>query len=234
MIFCINRNITLENNMYFIIYETTNTINNKKYIGKHITDDMADDYLGSGIHLGHAIQKYGRDNFSKKILFVYDNEYEMNQMEIEMVNEAIINDAMYYNIALGGQGGNIVLSVGHPLYEKTCKSISMAALNRSNEMSDIVKQLHKEKRVGMYGKSQSEHQKQKVSEVQTGRKKTVLEIQRQQESYRITLDDPNYIHPNKNRPKPKKHCLHCDRDISTGNFSRYHGENCKLNIEGKH
>lgn len=220
--------------MYFIIYETTNTINNKKYIGKHITDDMADDYLGSGIYLGHAIQKYGRHNFSKKILFVYDNEYEMNQTEIEMVNEVIVNDPMYYNIALGGQGGNIVLSVGHPLYEKTCKSISMAALNRSDEMSHIVKQLHKEKRVGMYGKSQSEHQKQKVSEVQTGRKKTALEIQRQQESYRATLDDPNYVHPNKNRPKPKKHCSHCDRDISTGNFSRYHGKNCKLNIEGKH
>jgi len=33
---------------YNYIYLITNTINGKIYIGKHSTDDLKDDYMGSG------------------------------------------------------------------------------------------------------------------------------------------------------------------------------------------
>ena len=45
--------------MFFIIYQTTNLINNKIYIGKHQTSDLDDGYLGSGKLLLQAIKKYG-------------------------------------------------------------------------------------------------------------------------------------------------------------------------------
>ena len=45
--------------MYYIIYQITNTINQKIYIGSHCTSNMNDKYLGSGKCLKHAIKKYG-------------------------------------------------------------------------------------------------------------------------------------------------------------------------------
>lgn len=56
--------------MYGFIYITTNHINGKKYIGQKNYDKNGrwKEYLGSGIILKQAIQKYGVDNFSKEII----------------------------------------------------------------------------------------------------------------------------------------------------------------------
>ena len=87
--------------MFYIIYKTTNKINNKFYIGKHITNDLNDGYLGSGTLLKRAIQKHGRQNFTKEILYVFDNEDDMNKKEKELV---VVSENSY-NLCEGGQGG---------------------------------------------------------------------------------------------------------------------------------
>lgn len=92
---------------YHIIYKTTNLVNGKYYIGKHSTNDLNDGYLGSGIVLRRAIKLHGIENFSREILFVFDNENEMNSKEKELITEESINSTYTYNIALGGQGGNL-------------------------------------------------------------------------------------------------------------------------------
>ena len=43
--------------MFHYVYEITNNINGRKYIGKHSTNDMNDGYMGSGIAIKQAIKK---------------------------------------------------------------------------------------------------------------------------------------------------------------------------------
>lgn len=213
--------------MYYIIYETINKITGRKYIGKHITENINDNYLGSGIYLQKAIKKYGRENFQKKVLFVFENETDMNNKEKELVNEELINDTNYYNISLGGQGGITVLYKNHPDYQKTCEKIKKIQKQRSQEISENVKKLHLEKKVGMYGKKQSEKQKRLMSEKLKGVKKNPESVKKQIESLKKTLNDPNYVHPNKGRQKKTKLCSHCHRELDSANFARYHGDKCK-------
>ena len=66
--------------MYGYIYETTNLINGKKYIGKHKSNKFDTWYLGSGIVLKKAIKKYGRENFQTIIIEkIYTNKDDLNK-----------------------------------------------------------------------------------------------------------------------------------------------------------
>ena len=91
--------------MFYTIYKTINLLNGKFYIGKHQTENIHDLYYGSGSLIKSAISKYGKKNFKKEILFVFDNELEMNEKEKELVNEELINQINTYNVGIGGEGG---------------------------------------------------------------------------------------------------------------------------------
>lgn len=99
--------------MYYTIYKITNTVNNKFYIGKHQTDDLDDGYMGSGFVLKRAIEKYGLDKFVKEILYVFDNEEQMNNMEKEIVNEEFLLKEEVYNLQEGGHGSWFYANFNH-------------------------------------------------------------------------------------------------------------------------
>lgn len=92
---------------YFVIYKTTNTVNQKYCIGKHETYNLNDRYLGSGVALSAAIKKYGKENFVKEVLYVFTTKDQMDAKEKELVNESMLADPKCYNVALGGHGGNL-------------------------------------------------------------------------------------------------------------------------------
>jgi len=91
--------------MYYTIYKTTHISSGKYYIGMHQTKDLEDGYLGSGKYFLNALRKYGKDSFTKEILYVFDNHEDMVSKEKELVNEAVCSDKSSYNIKKGGKGG---------------------------------------------------------------------------------------------------------------------------------
>ena len=99
--------------MLYIIYKTTNLLNNKFYIGKHQCLTLEDGYLGSGRALKEAIAKYGKENFKREILFIFNNEADMNLKEKELVTLDLVSDPNCYNLTVGGEGGPTFLGKHH-------------------------------------------------------------------------------------------------------------------------
>lgn len=151
--------------MYYLIYKITNNINNKIYIGAHTTIDINDGYMGSGVGISRAIQKYGKENFSKEILHFLDTKDDMYLKEKELVTEEFIGRTDTYNAKVGGTGGYSATDK-----EQWKKNISEAQKNRlkngavhwnqggtrSDEVKDKISQSLKGKSTGadnpMYGK----------------------------------------------------------------------------------
>jgi len=87
--------------MHYFVYQITNVLNGKTYIGCHKTQDKDDGYMGSGKVLKRAVEKHGLENFRKEILFEASSSEEMFTKEKELV----VLGPGSYNIKLGGQGG---------------------------------------------------------------------------------------------------------------------------------
>jgi hypothetical protein len=87
------------------IYEWTNKLNGKKYIGSHI-GKIDDGYTGSGTAFIKAYRKYGSDSFSRAIL-----EYVEDISLIKSIEERYLksvdakNNRLYYNLSNTPTGG---------------------------------------------------------------------------------------------------------------------------------
>jgi hypothetical protein len=92
--------------MPWIVYETVNKLNGKKYVGVHKQDgDEFDGYLGSGKRLMRSIKKHGVDAFERSTLFSFDDEDAAYDKEAEIVTEEWCSRPDTYNIKVGGFGG---------------------------------------------------------------------------------------------------------------------------------
>jgi len=88
--------------MKYIVYQITNNVNHKIYIGVHKTHNEHDTYYGSGNAIKKAITKYGKHNFTKDILFTFDNPKEAFEKEAELVTKEFVKSNKNYNLKIGG------------------------------------------------------------------------------------------------------------------------------------
>ncbi len=92
--------------MFYTVYQITNNVNGKRYVGAHQTNDLDDGYMGSGIAIRAAISKYGEESFTKTYVAIFDDLDSMFEMEASIVNEAWVSDENTYNLKEGGTGGD--------------------------------------------------------------------------------------------------------------------------------
>jgi len=99
------------------VYVTTNLINGKQYIGDHSTDNINDNYLGSGKYFLKAIKKYGRTNFKREILEQCNSKHAAIELQRPYINKYDTLAPKGYNISpaggLGSGGIGIKLSEIH-------------------------------------------------------------------------------------------------------------------------
>lgn len=153
--------------MNHYVYEITNLINGKKYIGKRsckcpIEEDK---YMGSGTYLKKAIEKYGIENFKKDILQICENETVAYNVEKQYIQDTnALKSSKYYNATEGGKGFtsevarlNIKAKWSNQEYRD-----KMSAIFNSCEHKMKVSNFHK-------GRKRSEETKRKIGDAHRGK-----------------------------------------------------------------
>ena len=113
--------------MHYLIYQLTNQLNGKIYIGSHITEDIQDGYIGKGKELTEAILQDGFQNFKKEILYDYDDEEQMREKEAELLTWEFINRSDTYNRQQGRKH--------KPKYNESRKLSSPANLKKNIQIT---------------------------------------------------------------------------------------------------
>ena len=185
---------------FHYVYEITNKLNGKIYVGKHSTTNLNDGYMGSGSILKDAIATYGLDNFEMTTQIMCESEEAAYQLESDIVDIEFIKRADTYNIVTGGSGQRTgythsperlekirASSLGRKLPEEAIEKIREKATGRTH--SEETKNLLSEMNTG---KRASAETKLKMSESQRLRDAPTDETRAKLASSKLGTNNPNY------------------------------------------
>lgn len=192
--------VSINRGMYYILYQTTNMLTGEFYVGVHRSRVLDDNYLGSGIRLMRAVNKYGRHQFKRTILEQFDREEDMFTREREVVTREFVNRPDTYNLVCGGRGLREQRSWVHTDPEAQRAHARKAAL------------------IGV-----EKRRSQNISLTETTRRKT-------SETLRETNDRRTangHKHPNVGKRREQTQCPHCGVVGAKNTLLRWHFDNCK-------
>ena len=201
--------------MYCFVYMTSNLVNNRSYVGWHLTNNIDDGYVGSGKILRKAISKYGKENFKTSILENIKIE-EWKEKEIYWINEKKTHVSLGgYNLTLGGEG-----SLGRIASPETCEKLRLA--NLGDKPWRYKFGIRNGKDNGMYGKNHTSESIDKMKEKHKGKKLT------NEHKTNIGLSLSGDKNPMFGIHFEILTCPHCGKSIEKRNFVRWHGNKCKF------
>jgi len=192
-------------NDIYSIYLITNTNNGKYYVGytkKHPEIRFKEHCRGNGrFKLPRAIKKHGQESFIVETIYQSKDLFHIRSMENFFIEEydAITSG---YNIARGGQGGCIALFKENPEYDAIRKKLSNTQKKNRDIISERAKSNHREKKIGMYGKTHSEETSHKIGFGRRGKKNTPEHIRKVVEANKKVISAPGYVNPMKGKKMP--------------------------------
>lgn len=148
-----------------IIYQITNIVNNKRYIGKttktiteRFSSHLSNAKYGSKSYFHRALRKYGREKFKISIIEGdIISEFILNEREkfwIEKINPE-------YNMTKGGEG-----STGRILSEESLIKMSIKSKNRKRNPHS--EETRKKISSALKGKPLTDERKQNISKSKLG------------------------------------------------------------------
>jgi hypothetical protein len=230
-----------------IVYLTTNLINDKKYIGVDSKNNPA--YLGSGKYLRKAIEKYGKENFTKEILFETPSLKEAYLKEkeiIQFLNADKLSE--YYNVHEGGKGGWENIKTEGENNGMYGKSVLSVWIEKYGEEEGRMRYSESRKKAGtsisasLKGQTKSEEHRKNLSNSKKEYFKNETPEQREAriESTRKAMQNANIVRSDEYKRKmsesikkvahiinAKHKCKYCGIETNKGNLNRWHNDNCK-------
>ena len=204
----------------FYIYCITNNLNGKNYIGQRKCPENklpeTDRYMGSGLILLNAYKKYGKENFSKIILAIAETKENINVLEKVFIALYREMGKAEYNIADGGDGGNLGEEVNKKLRGE---NNHFYGRHHSEETKDKNRKCH-------LGKFPSESTRKRMSESQKGRKHGE-EIKR-----KMSLAHKGKFHKPMSEETKRKIALSCKGKVAWNKGLKY-DENLKQKMRGR-
>lgn len=207
------------------VYEWTNTVNGKKYLGSH-GGSPDDSYIGSGVAFRNAIKKYGLTKFTREILYIGADYTDVEELLLEQVDAA--NNKLYYNQTNKSLGASLVGNKngmhGKKHRRETLDQISNTLVRKyaSGEKRTNAEAIRGENNP-MYGRTDQTHGI--VSRAKCNAGKTYEEIHG--ENAASIRQKQREAHQGKPQKWLVVTCPHCGMTSKGPNMTRYHFDKCK-------
>lgn len=235
--------------MHHIIYKTF-TSSGKYYIGRHSTNNLDDGYVGSGKWVRSIKDK---SSLTREILAFAESEYELRVFEEKFINESIgdPNNMNFNNSSVGWPSGD--LNWARSPEAKIVKSARKKGLSLDEEYGDekakLIRQKISESKTGKKthkpswnrGIPPSDETRKRISESVSLQMSVLTPAERKEKFGNVGANNGffNQKHTDStiqilkekqksNRQNNRLTCPHCLKNIDKPNYSRYHGDNCKL------
>lgn len=162
------------------IYKTVHIPSGCYYVGRHSSDKLDDDYLGSGKRLRSLLKVHPRHEFQRCIIAVANDPVNLKALEALIVDDEMLADPLNLNIAYGGGGCGVISEASKQLISK-----KLSGYKHSDQSKQNMSNAHKgykwsassraKQSLALTGRSISLETRVRLSKASTGRVKSEAE-----------------------------------------------------------